>query len=77
MPKLFSIRKPRLRITGKGIKVQAPTLRIGRKAGINLSKTGVSASLRTKAGSVSTKKGCSLPFFGLLLLALIIWEINI
>lgn len=55
--KLISVRKPKLRITSKGVKVTAPSARIGGKAGLNLSKSGVSASVRTKHGTFNSKRG--------------------
>ncbi len=58
--KLFHIRKPRLLITKKGVKIAKPTARLGGKVGVNLSRDGASASVRTKAGSLSTRKGCRL-----------------
>jgi len=58
--KLITVRKPRVRITSKGIKVTRPTARIGKEVGVNVSSKGVSASARTKRGTVSTRKGCSL-----------------
>jgi hypothetical protein len=51
--KLISIRKPKLKITRKGVKVTKPSARIGGKAGVNLSSKGVSASLRTGKGHVN------------------------
>jgi hypothetical protein len=80
MGKLLKVRKPKIRVTQKGIKMSAPSARIGGKAGINLSKTGVSASARTPLGTVNTgkfnpmkqtrkkKPGC----FGILLLIFIV-----
>ena len=56
----MKIARPRLRITSKGLKVQAPRVRIGDKAGLNISKSGVSGSVRTKFGTYNTRKGCSL-----------------
>lgn len=58
--RLVSMRKPRMRVTSKGVKISKPSVRIGRKAGINISSKGISASVRTKAGTASTKWGCSL-----------------
>jgi hypothetical protein len=58
--KLVTIRRPKIRVTSKGVKVTRPTARIGRKAGVNISTKGVSASVRTKHGTVSTRKGCPL-----------------
>jgi hypothetical protein len=52
--KLIKIRKPKLRITPKGVKITNPSARIGGKIGLNISKSGVSGSARTKLGTVST-----------------------
>lgn len=52
--KLIKIRKPKLRVTPKGIKITRPSARVGGKAGLNLSSSGVSASYRTKHGTIST-----------------------
>lgn len=60
--KWVSIRKPKLRITVKGIRMTRPTARIGGKTGVNLSSKGVSASVRTSLGTVSTRKGRSTLF---------------
>jgi hypothetical protein len=68
--KLIQIRKPKVRLTSKGIKVTKPTARAGDKAGINISSKGISASLRTKHGTVSTRRGCSIAGCLSLLLAL-------
>jgi hypothetical protein len=67
--KLIKIRTPKLKITSKGVKVTKPSARIGGKTGLNISSKGVSASHRTKYGTLSTrtgwtrrkrKKGCSM-----------------
>jgi hypothetical protein len=58
--KLIHIRKPRLVITGKKVKISHPYIRVGRKTGVNLSRSGASVSVRTKAGSLSTRRGCRL-----------------
>jgi hypothetical protein len=60
MKKLIHIRKPKLRITGKGVKISKPSARVGGKVGVNVSSKGVSASARTRAGSVSTRTGLTL-----------------
>lgn len=52
--KLVHIRKPRLRVTPRGVKLTRPSARIGGKVGVNISRSGVSASARTKLGTVST-----------------------
>ena len=54
--KLISVRKPKLRLTPSGIRITKPSARIGRKVGLNVSSRGVSASARTKVGTVSTGK---------------------
>lgn len=66
--KLVSIRKPKLRITKKGLKIQPPSARIGGKAGINISKSGVSGSVRSKYGTYNTKRGCTANCFGAFIL---------
>lgn len=68
MAKLFSIRKPSLRITKKGVAFTAPSARIGGKAGINLSKSGISGSVRGKHGSYNTRSGLRLNCLPTLLL---------
>mgnify|MGYP001025851772 CR=1 FL=1 len=54
--KLVSIRKPRLRVGPAGPRITAPSARVGGKVGLNISKRGVSASARTKAGTFTTGK---------------------
>ena len=56
MGKLIKVRKPKISITKKGLKVSGPSARIGGKAGLNVSKTGVSASVRTPIGTASSGK---------------------
>jgi len=55
--KLVRVTRPRIRLTKRGLRVQAPRARVG---GLNISKSGVSYSVRTKAGTLNTKRGCSL-----------------
>lgn len=62
--KLITTRSPRIRLTSKGVKLIKPSVRIGGKAGANLSSRGVSASLRTHAGSVSTSRGITFAPLG-------------
>ena len=57
--KLISIRKPRISLTKKGLRVTAPSARIGGKAGLNVSRSGVSTSVRSKVGTYNSKRGCS------------------
>ncbi|MCE5209618.1 MAG: hypothetical protein LLG42_15085 [Chloroflexi bacterium] len=76
----LGVRKPKLRVTKNGVKVTSPTARIGGKAGINISKSGVSGSVRTPLGTISTgrasKRGHSTKknsgCFGMLLLVVIL-----
>jgi hypothetical protein len=77
--KLIKVRKPKLKITSRGVKVTKPAARIGGKTGLNISSKGVSASHRTKCGTLSTrtgwtrrkrKKGCSLMLLALSVLPL-------
>ena len=56
MAKLISFRKPRLRVGPKGVRFTSPSARIGGKAGLNISKRGISASARTPVGTISTGK---------------------
>jgi hypothetical protein len=57
---ITTVHSPRLRITSKGVKLNKPSARIGGKAGVNVSSRGVSASLRTSAGTISTRQGITL-----------------
>ena len=60
MAKFFSIRKPRIRLTKKGLKVQGPSARIGnRNASVNVSKFGVSVSGGTKHARYNSRRGAS------------------
>ena len=56
--KLLHFRLPKLRFSTRGVKLQRPTMRVGGKAGMNVSSQGVSGSVRAKGVSVSTKRGC-------------------
>lgn len=57
---LFHITGPRLRVTSKGLKVTAPRARIGGRVGFNISRSGVSGSVRTGIGTFNTKRGLSV-----------------
>jgi hypothetical protein len=61
---LVTVRNPRLRLSGKGVKLIKPYVRIGGKAGVNVSSRGVSASLRTSAGAIGARQGITLSPFG-------------
>jgi hypothetical protein len=67
----FSIRKPRLRLTLKGLRVSPPSVRIGGRTGVNISKRGVSASVHGRRGSFNSKRGCSVPL-GILPILLVV-----
>lgn len=71
MAKLIKIRKPKVRITTKGVRVSKPSARIGGKTGLNISSQGVSGSVRTGMGTYNTKKGCSLFMLAFPLLILV------
>lgn len=84
--KLFRIIRPRVYMSTKGVRWQAPMARIGDKVGLNIGKRGVSASVRTRYGTFNSRRGlflrmpklrragkggcCVLPGCGLLLLPL-------
>lgn len=62
----FHFRRPELRVGTKGVRVAKPSVRIGDKVGINISSRGISGSIRTKFGSLNTRRGCTLNIFKLL-----------
>jgi hypothetical protein len=63
---LFKVRKPRVRLTTKGVRITKPSTRIGSKTGINISSKGVSFSSRGKLGTASTRRGRSTGLFSFL-----------
>lgn len=67
---LFSIRKPRIRISKKGkIGFSPGSMRVGnRRAGLNLSKSGVSASFGAGPVRYNTRRGTSLRCLPMLVL---------
>ncbi len=72
----MKIRKPSLRITKRGLRVQPPSVRIGDKVGVNISKSGVSASVRTKHVTANTRRGCTvhaIAFIGVAAASLILF----
>lgn len=73
----MKIRKPRLGIGKKGVKISNIGVRLGgKRAGLNISRKGVSASGKVGRASYNTRKGCSLPFFLVILIAgLILLEV--
>lgn len=68
----MKIRKPRIGISKKGVSLTNIGARIGdKRAGVNLSRKGVSGSVKIGKGSYNTRKGCSLPLFGVFIVTLI------
>ena len=64
MSKTISRRRGGLRVSKKGkVSYNPGSLRIGGKAGVNLSKRGASASVRTPLGSINSRSGCRTRFF--------------
>lgn len=59
----IKVRNPKVRLTSKGVRVGKPSMRIGRKIGINISCKGISASLRSMFGTLSTRRGRSTGIF--------------
>lgn len=57
--RLIHIRKPTLRITSKRMKVSGGGARIDNKTGINVSRSGVNLSKRTRLGTINSRKGCA------------------
>lgn len=64
--RFVKVSKPKVSLTSKGVNVSKPSMRIGRKIGINISSKGISASLRSKLGTLSTRRGRSTGIFKLL-----------
>jgi hypothetical protein len=63
----IKLRKPRLRLTRKGLKVENVGATVGGKgARINLSRSGVSASGGVPGATYNTRRGCMLSPFTLL-----------
>ena len=56
-----SVTRGRFRFTSKGIGYQAPRLRIGGRAGLTTSKSGVSSSYRGRGWSWNSRRRQSLP----------------
>lgn len=70
MGKIFSFRKPRLRLSNKGkLSISPGSMRVGgRKAGLNISRRGMSASVKAGPVSYNTKRGASMRCLPTLLL---------
>lgn len=63
---LIRLRKPKIRITARGIKLVNLGATIGGKhARLNLSPRGVSATVGTPGASLNTRRGCLLSPFTL------------
>lgn len=68
----MKIRKPRIRIGKRGPRLTNVGVRLGgKRAGVNLSRRGASGSIKVGKASYNTKRGCSLPFFGILFFLLL------
>lgn len=60
----IKIRRPRLRITSKGIRWVNTGVSIGGKAGrVNISRQGVNTTIGGPGASYNTKRGCLLSPF--------------
>lgn len=70
--KLIKVTGPKLRLTSKGVKLRAPRARVGGKVGLNISKSGMSGSVRTGLGSYNTKRGCTTKLLPCLSLVLVL-----
>lgn len=57
--KLLKITPPKIRLTTKGVKVSNARARVRGPINTNISRSGVSHSVTTRAGTYNTKKGCS------------------
>ncbi len=66
MGKLFTVRKPKLRLTKRGGRITRPSARIGGTFGVNISSRGVHASVHRPRRS---RSGCGLTTLLLLLTA--------
>jgi hypothetical protein len=64
MGKLFSVRRPSVRLTKRGLRVSKPSARIGGTFGVNISSRGVHASVRRPRRS---RSGCGLAAFIILI----------
>lgn len=57
MAKMIRIRKPRLRVTSRGVRVSKPSVRLGGQVGVNISSRGIKPSIhsgrRKKDGCLS------------------------
>jgi hypothetical protein len=72
MGKIISFRKPRLRLSKKGkLSLSPGSMRIGgRKAGLNISRRGMSGSVRVGPVSYNTRRGASMRCLPMLLIVL-------
>lgn len=58
-------RRPGIYIGPRGVRAAPPSVRVGRKVGINIGRRGISGSVRTKFGSFNTRRGCTFNIFRL------------
>lgn len=60
--KLIKMRKPRVYVDSDGdVSVVKPSFRVGDKIGFNVSSRGVSFSMRSRFGTYSSRRGCTIP----------------
>jgi len=64
MAKIIKFRKPRISVGRRGMRISRPSVRIGGRAGLNISGRGIRGSLQTDRRG--RKKGCGLVVFALL-----------
>jgi hypothetical protein len=72
MGKIISFRKPRLRLSKKGkLSLSPGSMRIGgRNAGLNISRRGMSGSVKVGPVSYNTRRGASMRCRPMLLIVL-------
>ena len=69
----MKLRKPRIGIGKKGIGLRNVGVRVGGKGGgVNLSRRGVSVGGSAGGVSYNSKRGCTLPFFGVFCLGVLL-----
>ncbi len=70
--KWIRVRKPRVYVDEDGVKVSSPSVRVGGKTGLNVSRRGVSVSTGGKWWSFNSRRGCLLKLPGCLLPTLLL-----
>lgn len=68
----MKLRKPRIAIGKKGVSLRNVGVRLGgKKAGVNLSRKGASVGGNVGGVGYNSKRGCVLPFFGILIVVIL------